>query len=317
MRNRITELLKIEYPIIQGGMIWCSEWELVSAVSNAGGLGLLGSGSMKPEELRQQIRKTKEATKKTFGVNIPLLYPHSEENIKIVVDEKVPVVFTSAGNPKKYTKYLQEKGIKVAHVIANSKFVSKCEEAGVDAIVVEGFEAGGHNGREETTSLVLISAVKQVTNLPIIAAGGISNGRAMLASFILGADAIQMGSRFVASIESSAHKNFKEEILKADEGSTKLTLKQLTPVRLIRNFFYNKVEEAELSGMDKDKLQELLGKGRAKLGMYDGDLNEGELEIGQVSSLINKIISAKEIVKNTINEYNIALEEIKNNLYQF
>ncbi len=311
MTNKIIKLFNIEYPIIQGGMIWCSEWQLVAAVSNAGGLGLLGSGSMKPEVLRQQIRKTKKATNKTFGVNIPLLYPHTEETIKIIIDEKVPVVFTSAGNPKTYTKFFHDNGVKVAHVIANSKFVSKCEQAGVDAIVAEGFEAGGHNGREETSSMVLIQAVRQITNLPIIAAGGISNGQAMLASFILGADAVQMGSRFVASTESSAHINFKNEVLKANEGSTKLTLKQLTPVRLIKNSFFNEVEEAQLNGVNKEDLQNLLGKGRAKSGMYNGDINDGELEIGQVSSLIKNIISAEEIIKNTINEYNIALQRVK------
>ena len=315
MQNIITELFNIKYPIIQGGMIWCSGWRLVSAVSNAGGLGLLGSGSMAPDVLREQIQKTKKATNKPFGVNVPLLYSHTEDIMKIIIEEGVKVVFTSAGNPKIWTKHLQENGIKVAHVIANSKFALKCEQAGVDAIVAEGFEAGGHNGREETTTMVLIPAIAEVTNLPIIAAGGIATGKTMLASFVLGAQGVQIGSRFVASVESSAHNTFKQEIVNAIEGSTMLTLKQITPVRLIKNIFFDKIEKAQISGENKENIKQLLGYGRAKLGMYDGNKTEGELEIGQVSALINDVLPANTIISNIVAEYNKALyavSDIKN-----
>jgi len=311
MKNRITELFDIKYPIIQGGMIWCSGWQLAAAVSNSGGLGLLGSGSMAPDVLRNQIQKTKNATKMPFGVNVPLLYSHTEEIMKIIIEEGVKIVFTSAGNPKIWTKHLQDNGIKVAHVIANSKFAVKCEQAGVDAIVAEGFEAGGHNGREETTTMVLIPAVAGVTNLPIIAAGGIATGKAMLASFVLGAEGVQMGSRFVASVESSAHDNFKQDVINAIEGSTMLTLKQLTPVRLIKNDFFDKVQNAENSCESKEKIQNLLGHGRAKLGMLEGNRVEGELEIGQVSAIIKTILPVKEIITNIIDEYNYSVKQIK------
>ncbi len=315
MQNIITELFNIKYPIIQGGMIWCSGWRLASAVSNAGGLGLLGSGSMTPSVLREQIKKTKETTNKPFGVNVPLLYSHTEDIMKIIIEEGVKVVFTSAGNPKIWTKHLQENGIKVAHVIANSKFAIKCEQAGVDAIVAEGFEAGGHNGREETTTMVLIPAIAEVTNLPIIAAGGIATGKAMLASFVLGAQGVQIGSRFVASIESSAHNTFKQEVINATEGSTMLTLKQITPVRLIKNDFFDKIDKAQIAGESKDRISELLGHGRAKLGMYDGNKVDGELEIGQVSAIINEILPVNTIISNILTEYNEILDtvsELKN-----
>lgn len=315
--NKITELFNIQYPIIQGGMIWCSGWELASAVSNAGGLGLIGSGSMYPDVLRQHIRKCKAATNKPFGVNVPLLYPQTDEHIQIILDEGVKIVFTSAGNPKKYTSFLKEKGITVAHVIANVKFAKKCEEAGVDALVAEGFEAGGHNGIEETTTMVLIPQIREAVSLPLIAAGGIASGRSMLAAMALGADGVQVGSRFAASTESSAHDNFKKAITEATDGSTKLALKSLVPVRLIRNGFFQQVEEAEKQGADLEALKELLGRGRAKKGMFEGDLEEGELEIGQVSGYIDAIMPVADIVKEMVQEYHQALNELNTENYKF
>lgn len=302
--NKICTLFGIKYPIIQGGMVWCSGWELASAVSNAGGLGLIGAGSMYPEVLRQHIQKTKAATKQPFGVNLPLLYPQIEDHIHILIEEKVPVVFTSAGNPKKYTAYLKEHGIKVAHVIANTKFALKCVEAGVDAIVAEGFEAGGHNGFEETTTMTLIPLIREVVDLPLIAAGGIGSGKAMLAAMALGADGVQVGSRFVASKESSAHDNFKQKIIEAREGDTELMLKKVVPVRLLKNQFYTELKQLENERAGIGKLVEHLGKGRAKKGMFEGDLLEGELEIGQVSASINQILPVSVIVNEMINEYN-------------
>jgi enoyl-[acyl-carrier protein] reductase II len=308
--NRITELFQIEYPIIQAGMIWCSGWELASAVSNAGGLGIIGSGSMYPEILREHIQKCKAATNKPFAVNIPLLYPNIEEHVKIIIEEKVPIVFSSAGNPKTYTGMLKQHGIKVVHVVSNVKFALKSEEAGVDAIVAEGFEAGGHNGREETTTLCLIPEVVKSVKIPVIAAGGIGSGRAMLACFALGAEAVQVGSRFVASIESSAHDAFKQSVLQAKEGDTSLTLKEITPVRLIKNKFYNEVAEAYEKGASKEELQTLLGRGRAKKGMFEGDLEEGELEIGQVSASIQSIKPAAEIVQEIMDEFRDAHKQL-------
>lgn len=301
--NKICKLFNIKYPIIQGGMIWCSGWELASAVSNAGGLGLIGSGSMYPEVLEQHIKKCKSATDKPFGVNVPLLYPQTDELIEIILREGVQVVFTSAGNPNKYTSVLKQNGVKVAHVIANKKFALKAAEAGVDAIVAEGFEAGGHNGFEETTSLVLIPMISETIDLPLIAAGGIASGKAMYAAMSLGADGVQIGSRFAASVESSGHENFKDAIVQANEGDTKLTLKQLVPVRLIKNDFFKKVEKAEQAGASKEELIQLLGRGRAKLGMFEGDIKEGELEIGQVSGMISGILTVDEIVRELINDF--------------
>jgi enoyl-[acyl-carrier protein] reductase II len=300
---RITELFGIEYPIVQGGMIWCSGWELASAVSNAGGLGLIGSGSMYPEILRDQIRKCKMATNRPFGVNVPLLYPDIDQHLQIIVDEGVKIVFTSAGNPAKYTSWLKERGITVVHVVANTKFAKKCEEAGVDAIVAEGFEAGGHNGREETTTMCLVPMVVDTVSLPVIAAGGIGCGRTMAAAMCLGAFGVQVGSRFAASTESSAHANFKEQILQAIEGSTELTLKELTPVRLLKNPFYQSVIQAYERGASKEELVELLGRGRAKKGMFEGDIVEGELEIGQISARIKQVESAGEIVRDMMQEF--------------
>jgi enoyl-[acyl-carrier protein] reductase II len=285
-------------------MIWCSGWELASAVSNAGGLGLIGSGSMYPDVLRQHIRKCKAATDRPFGVNLPLIYPQAVDHIQVIIDEGVKIVFTSAGNPAKYTSLFKEKGITVVHVIANTKFARKCEEAGVDAIVAEGFEAGGHNGIEETTTMTLIPMVRQVTNLPLIAAGGIGTGRAMLAAFTLGADGVQVGSRFVASEESSAHPDFKRKVLEVKDGDTSLTLKKIIPVRLIRNKFYHEVIALEDKGASREEIYELLGHGRAKIGMFEGDLDEGELEIGQVSGLINELMPARRIVEEMVNEFN-------------
>ena len=304
--NRIKELFGIKYPIIQGGMIWCSGWELASAVSNAGGLGLIGSGSMYPEILREHIQKCKKATSKPFGVNIPLIYPNIEEHINIIIEEGVKIVFSSAGNPKKYTSYLQENGIIVVHVIANTKFALKCVEAGVDAIVAEGFEAGGHNGKDEITTMCLIPKIADEVNIPVIAAGGIADGRAMLAAMSLGADGVQIGSRFAVCKESSAHENFKNYVFDAKEGQTDLTLKEITAVRLLKNDFYNKVQEAYLKNATDDELKELLGRGRAKKGMFEGNLSEGELEIGQVSSMINKMHTAKEIIDEIIDDFNKA-----------
>ncbi|MEA2042447.1 MAG: nitronate monooxygenase [Bacteroidota bacterium] len=317
MKNRITELFGIRYPIIQGGMIWCSDHELVSAVSNAGGLGLLGAGSMYPDILREQIRQTKAATDKPFGVNLPLLYPDIEAQVKILLEEGVKIVFTSAGNPKTLTDYLQERGVTVAHVTANSKFALKAEASGVDAIVAEGFEAGGHNGREETTTMSLIPVVKKKIKTPLIAAGGIGSGEAMLSAMALGADGVQVGSRFAASLESSAHDNFKKEIINAKEGDTQLLFKKLIPVRLIRNEFALLVHEAEKAGKSRQDLQELLGKGRAKQGMFEGDSLNGELEIGQVSSSIDRILSAQEIIDNMIREYADAKERMTGEEFKF
>ena len=308
--NRINQLFEIKYPIIQGGMIWCSGWELASAVSNAGGLGLIGSGSMYPDVLRLQIQKCKKATDKPFGVNVPLLYPNIEEHIKIIIEEKVPIVFTSAGNPKTWTKILKAEGIKVVHVVSNVKFALKSAEAGVDAIVAEGFEAGGHNGREETTTLCLIPMVRKATDIPLIAAGGIGTGSAMAAMFCLGAEGVQVGSRFVATHESSAHKNFKERVVNTPEGDTQLTLKELTPVRLIKNEFYAQLQAAYEAGANREELTKLLGRGRAKKGMFEGDLQEGELEIGQVSGLIKEIIPAAQVVEEMMKEFNAVVEKI-------
>jgi len=309
--NRICELFKIEKPIIQAGMIWCSGWELASAVSNAGGLGLLGSGSMYPDVLRDQIQKCKKATNKPFGVNVPLLYPNIEEHIKIIIEEGVKIVFTSAGNPKTWTNHLKQNGITVVHVVSAVKFALKCQEAGVDAIVAEGFEAGGHNGREETTTLVLIPQIRKAVSIPLIAAGGIGFGNQMAAVFALGAEAAQIGSRFVATPESSAHQNFKEAVINTKEGDTILTLKQLTPVRLIKNKFYNEVEAAEKKCVSAEDMATLLGRGRAKKGMFEGDLIEGELEIGQVSAAMNSIKPAADIVDEIMTEFKETIEKLK------
>jgi enoyl-[acyl-carrier protein] reductase II len=303
MSNRITSLFNIEYPIVQGGMIWCSGWELASAVSNAGGLGLIGSGSMYPEVLRAHIQKCKAATSKPFGVNVPLLYPDIDKHLEIIVEEGVKIVFTSAGNPAKYTSWLKERGITVVHVIANTKFAKKCEDAGVDAIVAEGFEAGGHNGREETTTMCLIPMIADCVNVPVIAAGGIGCGRTMAAAMCLGASGVQVGSRFAASVESSAHLAFKEQIISAKEGSTELTLKEITPVRLLKNPFFEVVEAAYAAGASVEELKILLGRGRAKKGMFEGDLESGELEIGQISARLDRIETAAEIVSQMITEY--------------
>ena len=301
--NRITELFGIRYPIIQAGMIWCSGWELASAVSNAGGLGLIGSGSMYPEVLRAHIQKCKAATHYPFGVNVPLLYPDIDKHIQIIIEEGVKIVFTSAGNPKTWTAKLKEHGIKVVHVVSSVKFALKCQDAGVDAVVAEGFEAGGHNGREETTTMVLIPAVRDAIAIPLIAAGGIATGRGMLAAMALGADGVQIGSRFVLSPESSAHENFKHAILSADEGDTKLSLKALTPVRLLKNKFYTEISTAEANGATLETLQNMLGRGRAKKGMFEGDMEEGELEIGEVASYLKSIKPAAEIVQEIWDEF--------------
>ena len=312
MKNKITELFKIEYPIIQGGMIWCSGWELAAAVSNAGGLGLIGAGSMHPDDLRENIIRCRAETNKPFGVNIPLLYPEIEELLKVIILEEVKVVFTSAGNPKQHTSYLQRFGIKVVHVVASTRFAKKCIEAGVDAIVAEGFEAGGHNGTEETTTLALIPAIKELVkdSVPIIAAGGIGSGRAMAAMLALGADGVQIGSRFVASHESTAHDNFKRMILNTWDGGTRLVLKKLVPVRLLKNEFYKQVRELEEEGANAEELAELLGTGRAKKGMLEGDILNGELEIGQIASTIHEILPAGKIITNIITEYREARKDI-------
>jgi enoyl-[acyl-carrier protein] reductase II len=306
-KNRITQLFRIDFPIIQAGMVWASGWRLASAVSNAGGLGIIGSGSMYPDVLREHIRKCKAATTNSFGVNIPLLYPDIDKHIAVVIDEGVKIVFTSAGNPKMWTAILKEKGITVVHVVSSSKFARKAEEAGCDAVVAEGFEAGGHNGREETTTMVLIPAVVNAVKIPVIAAGGIATGRQMLAAMVMGAEAVQMGSRFVASEEASSHINFKNAVINATEGDTILSMKQLTPVRLIKNKFYKQIQEAELRGASVEELGRLLGRARAKRGMFEGDLEEGELEIGQVSSVLDSILPAQEIVKKVREEFNEAL----------
>jgi enoyl-[acyl-carrier protein] reductase II len=301
--NRICELFGIKYPVIQGGMVWCSGWRLASAVSNAGGLGLLGAGSMHPEVLREHIRKCKEATGKPFGVNVPLMYPQIESVIQILIEEEVKIVFTSAGNPKAWTSYLKEHGMTVAHVVSSSKFAAKCEEAGVDAIVAEGFEAGGHNGREETTTLCLIPAVRRVTQLPLIAAGGIGTGKAIFAVQVLGAEGVQIGTRFALTKESSAHDDFKQLCLNLNEGDTKLLLKKLAPTRLVKGNFKTMVEEAEARGASTEEMKELLGRGRAKKGIFEGNQEEGELEIGQVASLFHELQTVDEVIKELVEEY--------------
>ncbi|WP_300484843.1 nitronate monooxygenase [Flavobacterium sp.] len=308
--NRITQLFNIQYPIIQGGMIWNSGYKLASAVSNAGGLGLIGAGSMYPDVLREHIQKCKKATDKPFGVNVPMLYPNIEEIMNIIVEEGVKIVFTSAGNPKTWTAFLKEHGITVVHVVSSSKFALKAQEAGVDAIVAEGFEAGGHNGREETTTLTLIPMVKEQINIPLIAAGGIATGRGMLAAMVLGADGVQMGSRFAASEESSSHDNFKQTILNVKEGDTQLTLKELAPVRLIKNKFYEEVQTLYTKCPTPDELKALLGRARAKRGMFEGDLEDGELEIGQIAGLIHDIKPVSEIVVNVIEEFEAAKKQV-------
>ena len=306
--NSITQLFNIEKPIIQGGMIWASGWRLASAVSNAGGLGLIGSGSMYPEVLKAHIQKCKAATDKPFGVNIPLLYPDIDKHVQTIIDEKVPIVFSSAGNPKTYTSILKQHGIKVVHVVSSSKFALKAQDAGCDAVVAEGFEAGGHNGREETTTMVLIPAVCNAVAIPVIAAGGIATGRQMLAAMVLGASGVQMGSRFIASEEASSHINFKNTVLQTGEGDTQLSLKKLTPVRLIKNKFFTEVQEAELRGATPEELQQLLGRGRAKKGMFEGDLEAGELEIGQVSALLKSIQPASAIIDEVWTEFQQLLQ---------
>jgi enoyl-[acyl-carrier protein] reductase II len=308
--NRINRLFNIEFPIVQAGMVWCSGWKLASAVSNAGGLGLLGAGSMYPEVLRDHIRQCQGATSKPFGVNVPLLYPEIDKLIQIIVEEKVKIVFTSAGNPSTWTSLLKEMGITVVHVVSSVKFAKKAEHAGVDAIVAEGFEAGGHNGREETTTMVLIPMVRDAVSIPLMAAGGIADGRGILASFALGAEGVQVGSRFAATYESSAHEHFKSRITSASEGDTMLTLKQLTPVRLLKNKFFRQVQEAEKRGATTDELNELLGNRRAKKGIFEGDLEDGELEIGQVSAMIKKVESADAVVKDLWNGYLEARKKI-------
>lgn len=308
--NRIVELFQIKYPIIQGGMIWCSGWELASAVSNAGGLGLIGSGSMYPNILEEQIIKCKAATNLPFGVNVPLLYPNIEEHISIILKHKIPIVFTSAGNPKTYTSLLKDHGVTVVHVVSSQKFALKAQEAGVDAVVAEGFEAGGHNGREETTTMCLIPLVCKSLKIPVIAAGGIGSGKSMLAAMVLGADGVQIGSRFIASLESSAHQNFKEKVLHSKEGETQLTLKELTPVRLMKNKFFNDIQHAYDNKGSVEELSKLLGKGRSKKGMFEGDLIEGELEVGQISAQIDSILSAEEIINEIITDFEQAKKEM-------
>jgi enoyl-[acyl-carrier protein] reductase II len=317
MSNRICEILNIRFPIIQGGMIWCSGWRLASAVSNEGGLGIIGSGSMYPEILEDQIIKCKAATNFPFAVNLPMLYPDIDKHIETIIKHKVPIVFTSAGNPKTYTSYLKQNGIVVVHVVSSLKFALKAQEAGVDAVVAEGFEAGGHNGRDETTTMCLIPLVSKSISIPLIAAGGIGTGRAMLAALNLGADAVQMGSRFVASEESSAHSDFKLKVINAAEGDTLLTLKELTPVRLLKNPFFDKVASAYKNCATTEELNQLLGRGRAKKGMFEGDMTEGELEIGQVSGLIDNILPVKLIFQEILNEYHVALKEQQNTKFLF
>ncbi|EEC97347.1 putative enoyl-[acyl-carrier-protein] reductase II [Parabacteroides johnsonii DSM 18315] len=309
--NRICQLFGIQYPIIQGGMVWCSGWRLASAVSNAGGLGLIGAGSMHPEVLREHIRKCQVATDKPFGVNVPLMYPEIDALMNLLVEEGVKIVFTSAGNPKTWTGFLKGHGIKVAHVVSSSKFAVKCEQAGVDAIVAEGFEAGGHNGREETTTLCLIPAVRRATTLPLMAAGGIGTGSAMLATFALGAEGVQIGTRFALTEESSAHENFKQLCLNLNEGDTKLLLKKLSPTRLVKGEFTTAVEEAEARGASVEEMKELLGKGRAKKGIFEGNLQEGELEIGQVASLFRETQTVTEVMKEIIEDFRKGTEKIQ------
>lgn len=309
--NRICQLFGIQYPVIQGGMVWCSGWRLASAVSNAGGLGLIGAGSMHPDVLREHIRKCQAATGKPFGVNVPLMYPEIDALMNILVEEGVKIVFTSAGNPKTWTGFLKEHGIKVAHVVSSSKFAVKCEQAGVDAIVAEGFEAGGHNGREETTTLCLIPAVRRATTLPLMAAGGIGTGSAMLATFALGAEGVQIGTRFALTEESSAHENFKQLCLSLNEGDTKLLLKKLSPTRLVKGDFTTAVEEAEARGASVEEMKELLGKGRAKKGIFEGNLQEGELEIGQVASLFRETQTVADVMKEIIDDFRKGMEKIQ------
>ncbi|MDA9348207.1 nitronate monooxygenase [Polaribacter sp.] len=304
MENKITQLFKIQYPIIQGGMIWVSGWKLASAVSNAGGLGLIGAGSMYPEVLREHIQKCKKATNKPFGVNVPMLYPQIDKIMNIIVEEGVEIVFTSAGNPKTWTAWLKEKEITVVHVVSSVKFALKAQEAGVDAIVCEGFEAGGHNGREETTTFTLIPMVKEAIHIPIIAAGGIATGKGMMAAMVLGANGVQIGSRFAATLESSAHQNFKQSILKVKDGDTKLTLKELAPVRLIKNEFYNQIEALYQQQPTLDKIKKLLGRARAKKGIFEGDLVNGELEIGQIAGLIDEVKSVNRVFEEILKEFN-------------
>jgi len=309
--NRITKLFNISYPIVAGGMVWCSGWRLAAAVSNSGGLGLLGAGSMYPEVLREHIRKTKLATSKPWGVNVPLLYPAIEELMEVIIQEGVEIVFTSAGSPAKWTGKLKDRGIKVAHVVSNSKFARKCEEAGVDAIVAEGFEAGGHNGREETTTMALIPLIREATTLPLLAAGGIGSGQQMLAAMALGAEGVQIGSLFALSLESSAHEAFEKLAINSVEGDTMLSMRKITPVRLLRNDFFDKVKRAEDNGATPEELRELLGRGRARKGMFDGDLVEGELEIGQVAAMINEVKPVSQIFNELIDNYNRSLLKLK------
>lgn len=317
MKNKITALFNTKYPLIQGGMIWCSGWELASSVSNAGGLGIIGSGSMYPEILDEQLTKCKAATTKPFAVNLPMLYPNIEAHIELIIKHQVPIVFTSAGNPKTYTSYLKSKGITVVHVVSSLKFAQKAEAAGVDAVVAEGFEAGGHNGRDETTTMCLIPIVKAGISIPLIAAGGIGTGSGMLAAMTLGADGVQIGSRFIATPESSAHINFKNKVLAAQEGDTLLTLKELTPVRLLKNPFFDAVMNAYEKGSTPEELSELLGRGRAKKGMFEGDIESGELEVGQISSLITTIKPAADVVAEIMTEFNQALQARSDEKYQF
>ncbi len=315
--NRICNLFKIKYPVVQGGMVWCSGWRLVSAVSNAGGLGLLGAGSMHPEVLREHICKCRAATDQPFGVNVPLMYPEIDTLMKILVEEKVTCVFTSAGNPKTWTAYLKDHGIKVAHVVSNSRFALKCEAAGVDAIVAEGFEAGGHNGREETTTLCLIPAIRRVTSLPLMAAGGIGTGEAMLAAFALGAEGVQIGTRFALTNESSAHEKFKQLCLSLEEGDTRLLLKKLSPTRLVKGTFASVVEEAEARGASEEELRALVGKGRAKKGIFEGDLEDGELEIGQVASLFRRQQTVSEVMQEIMSDFQQAREKMTGSALSF
>src|SRR5690554_4998534 len=309
-RNRVCSLFGIEYPIIQAGMVWCSGWRLASAVSNSGGLGLIGAGSMHPDTLREHIQKCKKATDRPFGVNIPLMYPQIEEIMQIVIEEKVPIVFTSAGNPKTWTSKLKDEGILVAHVVSSSKFAMKATEAGVDAVVAEGFEAGGHNGREETTTIALIPQVRKATDLPLIAAGGISSGESMAAVMALGAEGVQVGTRFALTLESSASDEFKQKCITLNEGDTIVSLKKVTPVRLIKNEFYQQVKELEDKGSTAEELRELLGRGRSKKGIFEGDLKDGELEIGQIASDIKQITSAAQVVEDMITRYNLTIETL-------
>ena len=311
MQNKITQLFNIQHPIVQGGMIWVSGWKLASVVSNAGGLGLIGAGSMYPDVLREHIQKCKKATDKPFGVNVPMLYPDIEKIMDIIIEEGVQIVFTSAGNPKTWTSFLKEKGITVVHVVSSVKFALKAEAAGVDAVVCEGFEAGGHNGREETTTFTLIPMVKEQVQIPVIAAGGIGSGRGMLAAMVLGADGVQVGSRFAATKESSAHANFKQTIVDVKDGGTLLTLKELAPVRLVKNQFYNEVQELYKQNPSVEQIKELLGRARAKKGMFEGDLENGELEIGQVAGIIHEIKSAKEVLNDIIGEFNAVKSELQ------